>query len=297
MTTRAMDRPGSLWTHIEAPDETDRRGLADAGLPAELVEHALDGDEVPRVDRDGGHHLVVLRVLAESRDSPAARLRTVPLGVLITGDRVYTITRGPTDIAEQALRLMVAGVRRPADVMVAIIAAMAEQYLDAVRRVDRVVEDLEDGLATSQRNDEVLRLLEQQKTLVRLATALRANRLVTDRLTTDAHLGLDGEARERLDDALVELHQAIEMVTVSTDILSQMMDAFASIISNNLNVVMKFLTSLTIVLTGPMLVASLYGMNVPLPGATHPWAFVGLLALSMSIAIAVAWWFSRRQWL
>lgn len=281
------------WTHVEAPDDAAVRQLVAGGLPATLVAHALDIDEVPRIDREGGYKLVVLRVLATRTDRLAA-LRTVALGVMIAPGAVYTITRGPTSIAA---RLASSKPDRAAAVLVEVLAALAAEFLAAVREIDRNVEVIEGQLANSQRNREVLALLEQQKALVRIVTALRANRIVADRLVEDTHIELDAEARDRLGDAMVELHQALEMVTVSSDILSQMMDAFASIISNNLNVVMKMLTALTIVLTGPMLVASLWGMNVELPLQRTGGGFWGLIGLSLAIAGGVWLWFRRRGWL
>lgn len=285
------------WTHLEAPDDAAVRRLVEAGVPAALVTHALDEHEVPRIDRQGDYHLVVLRVLAQSASGSASSLRTVSLGVLLAPGAVYTITRGRTAIDDALREVCGASPSSAVAVLVEVIAVAADQFIAAARQVDRDIETIEAQLANSQRNREVLQLLEQQKALVRVMTALRANRVVTDRIAQDERLDLDAAARERLDDAVVELQQALEMVTVSTDILAQMMDAFASIISNNLNVVMKALTSLTIVLTGPMIVASLWGMNVPLPLEHRPWAAVLPLGISVFVAGGVAWWFRRRGWL
>lgn len=285
------------WTHLEAPDEAACRRLVESGVPETLLEHALDVDEVPRIDHEGEYRLVVLRVLARSRSGDVGSLRTVALGVLIAPDAVYTITRGPTVIADELKAACDGEPSTAATLVVEVIAVAAVQYITAAREIDRKVDAIEGQLAHSQRNREVLQLLEQQKALVRLMTALRANRAVADRLTEDPHIEIDDDARERLDDAMIELNQALEMVTVSADILGQMMDAFASIISNNLNVVMKALTSLTIVLTGPMLVASMWGMNVKLPLEDIPGAFLVPVTLSLLVAGGIAWFFRRRHWL
>ena len=184
------------WTHVEAPDDAAVRQLVADGLPATLVAHALDIDEVPRIDREGRYKLVVLRVLATRTDRLAA-LRTVALGVMIAPGAVYTITRGPTSIAA---RLASSKPDRAAAVLVEVLAALAAEFLAAVREIDRNVEVIEGQLANSQRNREVLALLEQQKGLVRIVTALRANRIVADRLVEDTHIELDAEARDRLGD-------------------------------------------------------------------------------------------------
>jgi magnesium transporter len=286
----------TAWTHLEAPDDETRRELVRAGVPEILLAHALDPHEVPRIDHEGDHRLVVFGVLERPRRTDASP-RTVSLGILVAPDRVYTITRGPTDIEAMISARCGGSPSSPGAVVVEVIAVAADQFIAAAREVDRKVDEIEARLGTSQSNREVLQLLDQQKALVRVMTALRANRVVADRIAEDAHLELDAGARDRLGDARVELHQALEMVTVSTDILGQMMDAFASIISNNLNVVMKALTSLTIVLTGPMIVTSMWGMNVPLPLADGPYAMLVPLAISVIVATAVALWFRRRGWL
>jgi magnesium transporter len=142
-----------------------------------------------------------------------------------------------------------------------------------------------------------MELLKYQKSLTYFTTALKSNELVLDRLQKGQLLQRYPEDDELLDDVLIEVRQAIEMTSISEDILSQMMDAFASIISNNLNVVMKFLASVTIVLSVPTLIASLYGMNVRLPLEDHPLAFLLILGFSLAVALFVVIVFWRRDWL
>ncbi len=174
---------------------------------------------------------------------------------------------------------------------------IANAYLDALRQINSAVDALEDRLERSLRNEEVLGLLKYQKSLVFFTTALRANEMVLERLQKGNLLPLYPEDSEVAEDVLIEVRQAIEMTGIAESILSQMMDAFASIISNNLNVVMKVLTSVTIILSLPTLLASLYGMNVPLPGAGEPWAFFLVLGVGAALAVAVAVLFWRKDWL
>jgi len=147
------------------------------------------------------------------------------------------------------------------------------------------------------RNREVLELLKYQKSLTYFTTALKANQLMMDRLQKGQMFKMFPDDEDLLEDALTEIGQAIEMTNISSGILSQMMDAFASIISNNLNAVMKFLASVTIILALPTLVASIYGMNVTLPLSGHPSAFWGVLGFAVVVSLLVVVIFWRRDWL
>ena len=146
------------------------------------------------------------------------------------------------------------------------------------------------------KNKELLELLKYQKSLVHFTTALRSNELMMERLQKSRLFDMHPDDQDLLEDVLTENQQAIEMVTISNDILSQMMDAFASIISNNLNVVMKFLTAVTIILMLPTLVASFYGMNVGLPLQNSPFAFLLTLIVSLALSFVVVLIFLKKNW-
>jgi magnesium transporter len=135
-----------------------------------------------------------------------------------------------------------------------------------------------------------------QKSLVYFVTALRSNELVLMKLERTNFLGLNDDEKEFLNDLIVDTSQALEMANVYTNILSSTMDAFASIISNNLNLVMKRLTSITIVLTFPVLVSSIYGMNVDIPYQHSPHAFYIPVILSIVISVIMSWYFMKKKW-
>jgi magnesium transporter len=135
-----------------------------------------------------------------------------------------------------------------------------------------------------------------QKSLVYFVTALRSNELLMLKLERTNFLGLNEEEREFLNDVIVDTSQALEMANVYTNILSSTLDAFASIISNNLNNVMKRLTSITIILSLPALVTSIYGMNVDIPYSHTPHAFYIPVILSLLVSIVIAWYFMNKKW-
>ena len=177
-----------------------------------------------------------------------------------------------------------------------ILLKTATKYLRYLRKIDRKVDELEDKLQLSMRNKELLELLKYQKSLVYFTTALKSNELMMERLQKSQLFEMHPDDKDLLEDVLTENQQAIEMVGISNDILSQMMDAFASIISNNLNVVMKFLTSVTIILMLPTLIASLYGMNVGLPLQNSPYAFLLTLLVSFVLSLLVVLVFLKKDW-
>ncbi len=174
---------------------------------------------------------------------------------------------------------------------------IADAYLAALRLINARVDQLEDELRRSLRNEEVLGLLQQQKSLTFFATGLQSNELMLERFEALAQQGLREPDHALLAEVRIEMRQAIEMVGIAASVLSDMMDAFASIVSNNLNSVMKVLTSVTILLAVPALIASLYGMNVALPGAHSPWAFAGVFGGSALACVGLLLLFRRRGWL
>jgi len=155
---------------------------------------------------------------------------------------------------------------------------------------------LEDQLQASMRNKEVMELLKYQKSLVYFTTALKSNELVLERLQRGQLFHMYPDDEDLLEDVITENQQAIEMINISNNILSSMMDAFASIISNNLNVVMKFLASVTIVLNLPTIVTSFFGMNVGFPFQNQPWAYLAILAVAILLSTVVVVIFVKRDW-
>lgn len=294
----AAPGPG-CWLHVEAPDDSDLGAVRDFGVPASLLSHVDDPDERPRVEHEGSCVLVVLHVPRRRREAGGAPFVTAPFSVLVTPKGVVTVTRAPFESLAPLLDGTVPGIttERRADLLLRIFWQVADAYLSAVREINRSVEQLEDQLKRSLRNEEVLTLLDHQKSLTYFATAMAANELVLERLSRSATLELDAADHALLEDLRIEVRQAIEMVGIADDILSQMMDAFASIVSNNLNAVMKALTSVTILIAVPSLLASLYGMNVALPGARSPFAFAGLMLACVVLATGLYAYFRRRNWL
>jgi magnesium transporter len=287
------------WIDAVNPTPEEIDGLAALGAPAHLLRHALDLGERPRIDHEDGATLVVLRLpYARGAAAPVPYL-TVPLGVILLKAHIITVCRVEEDLAQLALghQRDKVSTSRPNRFLLLLFLSVAERFLADLDAINAAVEGLEDRLERSLQNREVLRLLRYQKSLTHFTTALHANRLMFERLQR-SHL-FEGQAEdlELLEEVLTENEQAIETANISSDLLSQLMDAFASIISNNLNVVMKFLAVMTVVLTVPTLIASYYGMNMALPAADQPWAFYAVLGGSLLAAAGIWAYFRRKDWL
>jgi magnesium transporter len=290
--------PGT-WLRIAAPDDADRGTLAALGIPAALLAHLSDPDERPRSRRIGDCVLAVLHFPhAQPADAPAP-YATLPLSLIVTPGHIVTVAPERAAFLDDIARgeIEAGPPEDRARFLLQLVWALARSYLDALERTQREVDRLEDQLKRSLRNREVLELLRHQKSLVYFTTALSGNELVLERLHKGRLLPWTPDDEDLLEDVRIELRQAIEMVAIAEGILAEMMDAFASIVSNNLNGVMKVLTSATILLAIPTLVASLWGMNVALPLGTAPWAFAAICAGCALGVAALARLFRRRSWL
>jgi magnesium transporter len=290
--------PG-CWIHAVAPSVEDLAVIRAFGVPAALLSHVADPDERPRAEHLGDVALVVVHCPQRRSAGAGAPFVTSPLSVFLLPQGVVTLAPRPVEFLAPLLDGTIAGLStaRTTEFVLRIFWQLADAYLAAVREINASVECLEEQLKRSLRNEEVLGLLDYQKSLTFFATGMGANELVLERLQRSPALRLDAHDQELLDDVRVEVRQAIEMVGISDNILSQMMDAFASIVSNNLNAVMKVLTAVTILLAIPTLVASLYGMNVLLPGATSTLAFGSIMLLCAVLCAVLFVVFRRRNWL
>lgn len=298
-----MERPpapcAGCWLHVTQPTASELATVREFGVPDALLDHIADIDERPRVAHAGESVLVVMNYPLRRTAASGPPWQTLPLSVLLTPQGIVTISQGTTPFLQPLLDGQVPGLStgRGAEFVLHVFWQLADACLRGLREINAGVESLENQLKRSIRNEEVLGLLDFQKSLTFFATGLKANELVLERLQRVPTLHWADQDQEVLDDVRVELRQAIEMVDIADRVLSDMMDAFASIVSNNLNSVMKVLTSVTIILLVPNLIAGVYGMNVDLPGAHDPLAFAGLVALSVAICGGLFFLFRRRNWL
>ena len=177
-----------------------------------------------------------------------------------------------------------------------IFEKVVQNFMEYLKEINHRRNQLEQKLYDSNRNEELLQLVRVQKSLVYFVTALRSNEMLMMKMVRTNFLQLNEDEKEILDDLIVDNSQALEMANIYTNILSSTLDAFASIISNNLNNVMKRLTSITIILSLPALVTSIYGMNVPIPYDHSAHAFYIPIVLSLIVSVVISWYFMKKKW-
>jgi magnesium transporter len=282
------------WVHVVNPTPKEVEQTYGLGIPRDFITYPLDLDERPRTEKEAGATLLLLRTpyyQGETQDIP---FTTIPLGIILCNDFIITISKYKIPLLDSvAQKGRYFSTNKRNQFILNILLAIANEYLAAVRTINKKTDLIEDELQKSIRNKEVLELLKYQKSLELLSTALKSNELVFEKLQRNRFFKEFPEDSDLLEDVITENQQAIEMTNIASNLLSQMMDAFASIISNNQNQVIKVLTSVTIVLSLPTLISSFFGMNVALPFQTNTDAFswVGLISLSiMGIAVILFKW-------
>lgn len=285
------------WVNVVDPTPEEIEKLVNWGMEMDYVNYSLDQDEMARMERDEDYTFILLRIPMYQPDSDIP-YNTVPLGIMILGNKIITVCRYDSDIFKSLTngkyKQLKTGKRYRLTLYIFLEAAA--RYLNLLRDINRATEAVEDRLQKSTQNRELLELLKYQKSLTYFATALRSNEVMMERVQKTQLFNYYEEDQDLLEDVLTENQQAIQMTSIATEILSGMMDAFASIISNNLNVVMKALAALTIILNVPTIVASFYGMNVSIPGEGSPLAFLTVVGLSLGLTAMATFIFYKRNW-
>jgi magnesium transporter len=297
--TPAITRDEAFWIHLESPSSDETHALLKHfDLPEDFITDLQDTDENSRVEYDDGATLIIVRVpLYYKHRSTSISFTTAPLGIIAVQDKLITISFYDNEVLTQYLDCK----HRPFKItqqsfLLQINLRTAIYYLKFLKEINRRTNAIENELHQSMRNKELIRLLTMEKSLVYFSTSLKSNEIILERLQRSRWLNQDPDAEDMVEDAIIENKQAIEMANIHSSILSGMMDAFASIISNNLNVVMKFLTSITIILALPTLIASIYGMNVHLPFQEQPFAFALVMGLSVALTIVLVLIFIRKKY-
>jgi magnesium transporter len=285
------------WVKVVDPTPEEIQQLVTWGIDADYINYSLDLDEMPRMERDEDYTFILIRIPHRQPDSDIPYI-TIPLGIMIKGNLIVTICRYDKEmfkvLANGKYRLLKTGKRYRFALY--IFLETATRYLTHLREINRMTESIEDQLQKSTRNREVLELLKYQKSLTYFATALRSNEVMMERVQRTQIFNYYEDDQDLLEDVLTENQQAIQMTNINTEILSSMMDAFASIISNNLNSVMKALAAITIIINVPAVVAAFYGMNVKLPGEGHPLAFLWVFGIALTLTALATYIFYKRDW-
>jgi magnesium transporter len=300
--TFEVDKPeNGVWVNVVPPfKEEEFVELSETlEIPIEFLRDSLDIDERPRYELEDNVKFIVIKTPAENNpfnDSDAYYI-TIPICIILTHTQVVTVNSFDNGAIKKFLSSFQ---RRHPDkrnmMVLKVFEKIVHNFMDYLKEINQQRNLFEQKLYESNRNEELLNLMRIQKSLVYFVTALRSNEMLMMKLSRTNFLALTEDEKEFLDDLVVDYSQALEMANIYTTILTSTMDAFASIISNNLNNVMKRLTSITVILSLPILVTSIYGMNVRIPYADTPHAFYIPVILSIIISVIIGLYFLKKKW-
>lgn len=280
----------SCWINLVDPSTTELEAvLTHSGVPRDFLTDPLDAGERPRFDYEDDASLVIVHVPRPVDEDEVSPYRTVPLGIILFGKSVITVCSAPTPVTTAFLD-QIRRVCPPSDTYrfaFRLLWHAGVLFLRYINEIHSRTATLEDELHESISNEVLMKLFQIEKTLVYFTTSLKADTIALARANTARQLTLSEDDRDYLEDAMVEYQQALETATIHANILNGTLDTFASLINNNLNNVMKYLTAATIMLAAPTLIASLYGMNIGLPFQNHAHAFSIVMGFSGLLAIAI----------
>lgn len=294
------------WINMIAPTEEEIEIVCKKlKIKEDFIRYSLDYEEKARIDTedDDNTTLFIIDVPIIEKESNEQVYSTMPLGMIVVRDDYFiTVSLKQNKVISELEKNKTKNniiTYKKSRMILQIFYKNAELYLKNLKRINKETEIAESVLKTSLKNKELLKMLALEKSLVYFTTSLKSNEVVMEKTLRGKTIKLYEEDEDILEDAIIENKQAMEMSKIYSDILNGTMDAYASIISNNLNGVMKFLTSITIILAIPTMIASYWGMNVdvPMEFSHSPWAFYGVVLFSIILGVIAMIWLKKKDML
>ena len=292
--------PGS-WIALTNPPATEILEIANTyGIDPDDLRAPLDEEERSRIETEDNYTLILVDIPSIEERNDKDWYVTIPMGIITTEEVIITVCLEETPVLGAFMdgRVRDFHTYMKTRFILQVLYKNASLFLQYLRIIDKKSGVIEEKLHQSTKNRELIELLELEKSLVYFTTSLRSNEVVLEKLMRNEKIKKYPEDTDLLEDVIIENKQAIEMANIYSGILSGTMDAFASVISNNLNIVMKFLATITIVMSIPTMVASFYGMNVNsrgMPFADSPYGFVIVMGFTLVLTLIVAWIFSKKD--
>ena len=288
----AADLEKGCWIHIVNPNETELLTISEqASVELDFLKAALDEEETSRVEVEETCTLMILDVPLVVKDGKEMIYSTVPMGIIITPDHLITVSLRENPVIKEFSDGLVKNVQttQKTRFLFQILLRASSRYLQYLRQIEKMSVYIEKQLHKSLRNKELIQLLALQKSLVYFSASLKADEITLEKILRGRVIKLYDDDQDLLEDVLIEFKQAIEMATIYSDVMAGTMDAFASVISNNLNIIMKVLTSITILLTIPNTVFSFFGMNVVDLPVPHTWFTIFITLFVAGITAVILW--------
>ena len=303
VTTEVNEYKRGNWIDMINPTESEIFEVCrNLNIEQEFIKYSLDYEEKARIDleEDDGTILFIIDVPIIEKENDVEIYTTMPVGVIFVRDEyVITVSLKENDIIKKMERIVGKKVitYKKSQFLFQLFYENSSAFLNLLKEINKKTEHIERTLKKDLKNEDLLKMLNLEKALVYITTSLKSDEVVMEKTLRGKIIKLYEEDEDLLEDAIVENKQAIEMSKIYSDILNETMDMYASIISNNINDIMKFLTSITIILAIPSLVASLWGMNVPVPFQNYQYGFPVLLAVSFVVTLTVMIWLKKRNML
>ncbi len=296
-----IDKPeDGTWINLLPPLKQEEFSEVSGSLeiPIDFLADSLDIDERSRFEEKDNVKLLVIKTPTENNsfNESDAFYITIPICIILTHTQIVTVNSFENTAIKKFLSTFQNRHPDKKNLMaLKIFEKVVQNYMEYLKEINHKRNILEQKLYAANRNEHLLQLMRIQKSLTYFVTALRSNELLMLKMERTNFLGLNEDEKEILNDLIVDNSQALEMANIYSNILSSSLDAFASIIANNQNEVLKRLSVITIVLTVPVLVASIYGMNVRIPYQDSPFAFYLPVGLSLVISLVIGWFFLKRK--
>jgi magnesium transporter len=275
------------WIDARDVDAFDLKRLdQDFGISTEFLNDVMDIDEQARIEQEDNYIAIIARVPTLDSANEIAYF-TIPIGIFLFPDKIITVCPRSCDALSDISLNRVKGIvmRNQSAFLLNLLGRSANSFLRALKELNKKSNNIEIALQQSVRNNELVQLLALQKSLVYFTTSIKSNELLLEKMKKLTFLRLKEDEQDLLEDVITENIQAMEMANIYSSILTGTMDAFASVISNNLNIVMKRLAIVNIILMIPTLIYSFFGMNVELPFQHRPFAAMGIIAVSLLASI------------
>jgi magnesium transporter len=286
------------WVRIINPSKDNLPLIAEHfKVPLDFLTASLDVDETARIEVDDHGTLFIVKIPYFDENNVDVLYFTIPVGIILVDGMILTVCTREADILKEFADNKVRNIGEGHRFILQFMLRATVRYLQYLKQLNSAANIIQKKLEQESRNRQLIKLFNIEKSLVYFTTSLKSNMLMLERLRRMRLLEMNDFNENLLEDILTEGKQAIEMANIYSDILSGMMDAFASVISNNLNIVMRLLTSITIILTIPILISSFFGMNVPVPLRGNPFGFLIIIAVSVLISVLAVIYFVKRRWL
>ncbi|EMS72166.1 magnesium transporter CorA family protein [Ruminiclostridium cellobioparum] len=285
------------WINMVNPTEEEINSVNSAlGVEIDFLKAALDEEERARIESDSGQTLIIVDIPIVEKEGKLNVYTTIPLAIILIKHIIITVCLKEDTFLSDFINNKVKSflTQFKTRFVLQILYRNATRYLQYLKHIDKTSSRIEQEVYKSMKNKEVIQMLKLEKSLVYFSTALKSNEVVLEKLMKYDHIKNYPEDTELLEDVIIENKQAIEMANIYSSILSGTMDAFTSVISNNLNIVMKFLTSVTIVMAIPTMISSFFGMNVVIPLTSH-YAFFIIMGLSLAMCLIVGYTLYKKK--